>query len=259
MLAAERIQKIRHILLEYKKADVSYLSNLLNVSDVTIRKDMERLEKENFLTRTHGGAILNEYIAGEHPSNLFEIPEIEHKRMIGLIAAQMVRDKEAIFIGSGTTCLQIAKNLKEKRRLTVVTNNISVGIELANISGINVRLTGGNVVANEFTYSLIGPATEDSIKNIYVDRAFIGVGGISLERGVTMNDANEVSIASGIIKNTKEIIVVADNTKFDKIAFSCLGDINVANKVISDELTPQKYIKYFFENNIQIFTTYDLD
>lgn len=156
MLAAERIRKIKQILVEYKRADVSNLSSLLSVSDVTIRKDLERLENEGFLTRTHGGAVINENSPSDNLYNILDIPEIEHKQMIGLIAAQIVNNNEAIFIGPGTTCLQIAKNLKDKKNLTVVTNNVSAALSLSDVSGVRVILTGGDMKTREFTHSLGG-------------------------------------------------------------------------------------------------------
>lgn len=260
MFAAERIKKIKQILLEYKKADVSNLSNLLSVSEVTIRKDLERLENEGFLQRTHGGAILCDANASV---NIYEektdIPEIEHKKMIGLIASQIVNNNEAIFIGPGTTCLQVARNLKDKRNLNVITNNISAAIELSNIPGIKVTLTGGDIKQQEYTYSLTGPAVIQALASIYVDKAFIGVNGISLKRGYTIHDSDDSMIASEIHKYANEFIVIADSTKFNKISFSQLGDLHMAKKVISDELAPEEYVKYFFENNIQIFTTYKLE
>lgn len=260
MFAAERIKKIKQVLLEYKQADVSNLSNLLSVTEVTIRKDLERLESEGFLERTHGGAILCENKAPDSIyQNAIGIPEIEHKKMIGLIAAQIVNNNEAIFLGPGTTCLLIAKNLKEKKNLNVITNNISAAIELSNIANIKVALTGGEIKQQEHTFSLHGAAVLQSLKNIYVDKAFIGVNGISLKRGYTIYDPEDSMIAAEIYKYTNDMIIAADNTKFDKISFSQLGDLNMAKKVISDEMAPKEYIKYFFENNIQIFTTYKLD
>lgn len=260
MFATERIRKIKRMLIEYKKVDVSNLSNLLSVSEVTIRKDLERLESDGFIQRIHGGAILCDDGKSE---NVYEshtdIPEIEHKKMIGLIAAQIVNNNEAIFIGPGTTCLHVAKNLKEKRNLNIITNNVSAAIELSNIPDIKVVLTGGDIKQQEYTYSLTGSAVIQALKNIYVDRAFIGVNGISFKRGYTLHDSDDSMIASEICKNANEFIVVADNTKFNKISFSQLGNLNMAKKVISDELVPEDYIKFYFENNVQIFTTYKLE
>ena len=256
MFASERMQKIRQILFEYKKADVSKLSEILSVSEVTIRKDLERLEEENFLTRTHGGAILSENASAENSYNIMPIPEIDHKKTIGIIGAQMINNNEAIFIGSGTTCLQLARNLKDKKNVTVITNNVSVAVELSNISTLKVILTGGNIKNDEYTQSVYGPSTIRAIQDIYVDKAFIGVNGISFKRGYTIHDEDYLNISNEISKYTNELIVLADNTKFNKIALSQLGDITLAQKVISDELVPEEYLKFYFENDIQIFTTY---
>lgn len=256
MLATDRIKKIKQIIEEYKKADVSSLSNLLSVSEVTIRKDLERLENERFLTRTHGGAVLVEYRPDNIYYNIQEVPEIEHKITIGLIAAQMVNNNEAIYLGTGTTCLQVAKNLKDKKNLTIITNNITAAFEVADIQGIKVELTGGEFRTKEYTHSLFGNSVLHSLKNIYVDKAFIGVDGISFKRGYTVLDTDEGLISSEILKLTNEFIVLADSTKFNKITYCQIGELNMAKKIISDESVPEDYIKYYFENDIKIFTTY---
>lgn len=258
MFLADRIQKIKRILVEYKKVDVSNLSNILGVSEVTIRKDLERLENEGFLERMHGGAVLIENESLKNVYTMTDIPELEHKRMIGLIAAQMVNNSEAIFLGTGTTCLQIAKNLKDKRNLTVVTNNITISVELAGIPGIKVIVTGGDLKAREYTHSLVGGSVIQAITNIYVDKAFIGVDGISFKRGYTNLDSDEAAINEEIMKYTNEFIIVADSTKFNKISFCQVGELLDAKKIISDESVPEEYIKYYYENNIQMFTTYRL-
>ncbi|MFM1655075.1 DeoR/GlpR family DNA-binding transcription regulator [Brevibacillus sp. B_LB10_24] len=259
MFAAERIKKIKKILLEYKKVDVSHLSQIFSVSEVTIRKDLEKLENEGFLTKIHGGAVLNELSPLDIPQNLVEIPEFENKQMIGIIAAQMIANNEAVFIGAGSTCLQIAKHIKDRKNLTVVTNNISVAVELSVVPTIRVVLTGGDVRADAFTQSVVGQQVLDEIGGIYVDKAFIGVGGISQKRGFTVHDSNDAAIAAAIAKSSNELIIVADHTKFNKIAFSPLGDLLSADKVISDESVPEEYIQYFFEHDIPIYTTYRLD
>ncbi len=259
MFATERIKKIKQILLEYKKVDVSHLSQILSVSEVTVRKDLERLENDGFLTKIHGGAVLNELSPLDIPHNLVEIPHFEHKRMIGLIAAQMIQPNEAVFIGSGSTCLQIAKNLKETKNVTIVTNNLSVAVELSRLPSLRVNVTGGELRVEEFTQSLIGPKAIESLQGIYVDKAFIGVNGISLKRGYTVQDSNEGFIVSEIAKSANELIVVADHAKFNKIAFTQLGEITMADKVITDELVPEEYIRFYFENNTPMFTTYQFD
>lgn len=259
MFAAERIKKIKQTLLEYKKVDVSHLSQILSVSEVTVRKDLERLENEGFLTKIHGGAVLNELSPLDIPHHLAEIPEYEHKRMIGLIAAQMIQPNEAVFIGSGTTCLQIAKSLKETKNVTIVTNNLSVAVELSRLPMLRVNVTGGELRVEEFTQSLIGLKVIESLQGIYVDKAFVGLNGISLKRGYTVQDSNEGSMICEIAKSANELIVVADHSKFNKIAFTQIGEITMADKVITDELVPEEYMRFYFENNIPMFTTYQLD
>ena len=152
MFVTERYQKIQQILLEYKRADVSRLSKLLSVSEVTIRKDLEHLEKSGFLIRTHGGAVLNEGpVASESLDYQIDPDELEHKQMIGSIVSQLVSNGDFIYLGCGTTCIEVARCLKSKQILTVITNNISAAIELSNNSDIAIITTGGNLI-KKITY-----------------------------------------------------------------------------------------------------------
>ena len=124
MFATERQNRIKQLLFEYDKVGVGSLSEILDVSEVTIRKDLEKLEKDGFLIRTHGGAVLREDVPKEEISPESDIPNIESKKMIGIFAAALIQDRDVIFLGPGSTCIQIAKNLRDKKDIIVVTNNI---------------------------------------------------------------------------------------------------------------------------------------
>jgi len=259
MFAAERIRLIKKLLLENKKVDVSELSNLLSVTEVTIRRDLEKLDNENFLIRTHGGAILNEEkLAAENwPYESIKDDFFLEKSIIGKIASLMVRDNDTIILGPGITCLHIAKNISEKKNLRVVTNDINIATELANESpNIKVVLTGGDL--DPSTLQLSGTLTESILDGIYVNRSFIEVDGVHMENGYSVESIEKASVIKKIMSKSKESIAVCDYSKFNSTSFYYLCPITTFSKVISNEQVPGNYKQYFFENGIKLFITYDV-
>lgn len=258
MFAPERLKKIKQVLLEYGKVDVGNLSNLLSVSEVTVRKDLEKLESEGFLIRTHGGAVLNEDRSRSVVINNPEVPELESKKMIATIASVLIQDRDTIFLGPGTTCFEIAKSLKNKKDLIVITNNLNILIEIGNYPNCKVISTGGEVDSSEYGAMLVGELLDNIFNDIYVNKAFISVDAVSFKRGFMLRNPSFGKVCKGIKENCDELVVVADHTKFDQNAIISIGDLMLADKVISDQSAPKEYIKYFFENDVQIFTTYPL-
>jgi DeoR family transcriptional regulator, fructose operon transcriptional repressor len=257
MFAAERLAKIREILLDYKHVDVTTLSSILSFSEATIRRDLEKLEEEGFLTKTHGGAVISDEAVQEVQLNYEEDPYLEEKRQIGMISAQMINNNDAIFLGAGITCLQIAKNIKDKKDLTVVTNNVNIVLELSNCSNINLLLAGGNIQHIGTTLSLVGQFTKRTLETVFVNKAFFTVNGISIKFGYTVSSAEQAEVYNILLKNADEVIVTADYTKFDKRSFTQIGPINMVKKIITNAQVSLDYKKYFFENNIQLFTTFE--
>jgi len=156
MFADARVEKIKEILLEYKHVDMSTLCSLLSVSMATIRRDLDKLEQEGFLTKAHGGAILKDLTDAEVLLTNVEDPFIGEKKQIGIIAAALVEDNDIIFLGGGNTILQIAKNLRDKTNINLITNNINVVFELANCKNINLKLVGGDLEKKMITLLLTG-------------------------------------------------------------------------------------------------------
>jgi len=259
MFAAQRISKIKEILIEKKQIDVITLSNMLSVSEVTVRRDLEKLESENFLTRTHGGATVNEQY-GQNDTQViipYDDEYFNEKKIIGQIAACMVNDNDTLILGPGNTCKHIAQNIENRKNIRAITTDILVAIELLNNSSdIKVVLTGGDIDKN--TYQLSGKIAENNIRNYFVNLAFVEVDGVSMERGYTVDSIEKASIIHDIMSVAREVIAVFNYSKFDNVSFSPLGPINMFTKVISNEQSPEKYKKFYFENNIKFFTTFDV-
>lgn len=256
MFAVERQNKIKKILLKEKRVDVFELSELFSVTEVTIRRDFDKLEQEGFLIKTYGGALLNDGVMQGTAIVENVDATIEEKRMIGKIAAQMIENGEAIFLSPGTTCLEIARNIKNKK-ITVVTNDLLIGYELRDCIGIKVIVTGGDLIQS--TSTLAGGFTLQALNGININKAFIGVKGVNFESGYTVGSHEEVMVIQGVKKISSEMIIAVDYTKFNKTAFARLGDLTTFSKVITNKQIPEDYKKYYFEHAVKLFTTYEFE
>lgn len=256
MFAIERLNKIKEILLREKRVDVFELSELFSVSEVTIRRDLDKLEQEGYIIKTYGGAILNRKQFNDDSVVDFSGEVSEEKQLIGRIASEMIEDGSPIFLGPGTTCLEIARNIK-KKRLTVVTNDLLIGYELRNCPGIKVIVTGGDLIPS--TTALSGGFALRTLDGFFISKAFIGVKGINFNSGYTVDIYEEVIVTEEVRKKSNELIIVADYTKFNCTAFARLGDLLIAKKVITNKQIPTEYKKFYFENNIKLYTTFEFE
>lgn len=260
MFKAERIQKIKEIIYDRKQIDVITLSQLLNVTDVTIRSDLEQLERSGYITRMHGGAILNESTANENELNdILAGKDIEYDKNredIGKIGAKLIQEKEWIFLGPGATCYYIAKDLLQRKNINILTNNMYVvNLMFAN-PAINVIASGGKL--NYHRFSTYSGSVEKSTEGVYFSKAFFTAGGVDLKAGYTSTDSDEAALIQMIANKTKDLIFAVDYTKYDNIAFMQIGSLDMANIVISNDKMPDEYKGYYTKNNIKVYTSYDL-
>ncbi len=256
----ERLEKIKEILIEEKQIEVSYLSDKLNVSEVTIRRDLDKLEKEGFLKKTYGGAILveNQILDNTLVQLLTEeTNELKEEReSIAQIVLSLINNGEAIFLGNGPTSLKIARAIKKNNFvLTVLTNDLLVAIELFHTSGIKVVLTGGDLMPSSPV--LVGSLAENSTELFYIQKAFIEVSGVDFKFGYSLNSLEEVEFVHKLINYCKESYIVADHTCYNKVAFSPLGKLLLANKVISSIKIPEEYKEFFFNNDVTLYNSCD--
>jgi DeoR family transcriptional regulator, fructose operon transcriptional repressor len=257
MFALERIRIIKNILIDKKHITVSDLSAMLDVSEVTIRRDLEKLEIENFLTRTHGGAVVNSEDSPleETFDNIELDPYHQQRDEISQIAAHMVEDNDVILLSSGLTNICIAKKILSKKNVTVLTNDLNIASELSANPGIKVILPGGDLDVASMT--VIGRLTEENLKTFFVSKAFIEVDGVSTERGYTVQSIQNASIIKEMLSITREKIIVCPYTCFDNIAFSQIAPLNIVDKIITNPSIPDLYKKYYFENSIKLFTVFN--
>jgi len=259
MFPTERLNKIKKILTEKTQVDVSTLSSMLNVTEVTIRRDLEKLENENFLVRTHGGAVINDGASEQSPIFTFgeDTSNSEQRTIIGNIASRFVNDGDVVFLGPGHVNRYIARALKGKKNVTAVTNDILVAMNAAFYAPeIKVICPGGEL--NSGVFQLYGRITEKAIKDLHFNIAFIDVDGVSIQRGYTVSSLDKAYILSDVISISEMSIAICDYMKFGQNSFAPLGPIQLFKTIISNEQTPEEYKEFFFKNGIQLFCTFDV-
>ena len=250
MLNEERRLKIQGIVTQNKRIVVKEISKEFDISEVTVRKDLEVLEKRGILSRVHGGAILNQ--SSVHDIALTEKEHIypKAKQLIGEKAAQMIKEGDVIFLDSGSTTTQIARNIKFKKDIKVITNAVNIASELAGTE-IEVILTGG--LLREKSFSLVGPIAEDSLQHINADKLFLGVDGIHFEFGLTTPNLMEARVNQLMIKKSIEVILVSDSSKFGKRSMSFIADIGSVQQVITDKGIHNDDLRSLEELGVKVF------
>jgi DeoR family transcriptional regulator, aga operon transcriptional repressor len=252
---ANRTDQIMQELLRSGRVSVEELAHKLHVSDVSVRRDLRRLEQQGLLRRDHGGAIPVGpllYVAFTHDSSFQE--QIHHqaeaKRRIGLAAADLVRDGDAIALTTGTTTTHVARSLHKQRGILVLTNSINVAMELSNREGITVQVSGG--LMRGVWFSLVGESAIQTIEQIFVDKVFIGVNGISVEHGLTDFHVDEAAVNKAMIRQAKQKIVVADHTKLGVLARYRICPIQEIDMLITDDQVSDEQVGGFEAAGIEV-------
>ena len=240
-LTIERQQQIEHLIKERQHVRVVELSKHFGVSEPTIRRDLQKLEEMGRVRRAHGGAIAPEQATPELPIVQRIVECAEEKRRIGLAAAQLVQDGETIFLGSGTTTLEVARHLDGKKNVTVITNALTIANQLAGNANVTLVITGGVLRHSEL--SMIGHIVEQTLKELRADKVIISMRAIDIEEGLTNADLLETMTDRVILQFAREVIVVADHTKFGKIAAGIVGPITAVQTIVTDDRTPMETIE----------------
>lgn len=247
----ERRKKILNLLDEDGQVFVHELSESFGVSEVTIRNDLELFESKGLLIRSRGGAMINE----NNVSMDFQLSEkdkmnYKEKVRIGKKAAELVNTGETIILDSGTTTMEIAKNLNSNKSLNVITNALNIANELLKYPNINIIVPGGTLRKN--SHSLVGPLAEKSMRNFYVDKLFLGVDGFDISEGAFTPNIEEASLNQVMIEITKEVILVADSSKFRRRSLAFICPTKKIDVVITDEKLSREDRNWLKDQNIQL-------
>ncbi|MGC9100643.1 MAG: DeoR/GlpR family DNA-binding transcription regulator [Caldisericum sp.] len=252
MIYEERAKIILEKLEEKGSVQINDLAKLLNVSEMTIRRDLSRLEHEGLLRRVYGGAVSTRGRSFEPPFIVRETKNKKEKELIGRIAATLVSDGDSIALDVGTTTIEVAKNLSNRHNLTIITPNLHIVNLLANKREIRLILPGGILRSGEL--SLTGEIAARNLEQFFVDKLFLGIGAIDKDAGLTEYNLDDALIKKALIKNAKEVIVVADSSKFDKVAFSFVASFSNIHYLVSNESPKGSLLEKLKQNNVKILT-----
>ncbi|HET7179462.1 MAG TPA: transcriptional repressor AgaR [Chryseosolibacter sp.] len=222
------------------QVSVNELSESLGVSSVTIRNDLEQLEKKNMLLRARGGAmkISQLQVGMDYPLSDKQKKHLLEKKEIGRKAIELIEEGNTIILDSGSTTFEIAKNLGKFEDLTVITNAINVANFLAEQKNINVIVPGGTLRKNSL--SLVGILAEKGFKNYFCDKLFLGVDGLDTSYGLSTPNIEEAHLNQIMIEMSKNVIVVADSSKFNRRGFAFIAPVNRMHTLITDKGIPSE-------------------
>ncbi|HMG36042.1 MAG TPA: DeoR/GlpR family DNA-binding transcription regulator [Blastocatellia bacterium] len=253
--AGGRSEKILQQLLRDGEVSVDTLARHLKVSAATIRRDLAELEQQGLLRRSHGGAVPVAPMLYEPFRHLSSFQEQEQqcameKRNIGLMAASLISDGEIVAIGAGTTTTQVARCVRHRKGITVLTNAINIAMELSHRAEIRVLVTGGFLSGDWF--ALVGDVAQRSAGETFVDKVFIGVDGIHPERGLTTNYPDQAAIHRAMMQQARQRIVVADHRKIGVVGTSLIWPANGVDVLITDNGTSDEAIASFTERQVTV-------
>jgi DeoR/GlpR family transcriptional regulator of sugar metabolism len=250
LLKIERQTRIRKLVEETGRVTVPELSAIFEVSEATVRRDLEELDGEGWLRRTHGGAVRAERASKEPPIMQRIVEQEAEKKRIGEAAAAMIEPGETIFLGSGTTVQEVARDLPEDIQLTVITNSLPVVNHLANYPNIDLIVIGGMLRHSEL--SMVGHIAEQAVKEFRADKVFMGMHAIDAHHGFTNDFLPETMTDRAILGIAPQVIVVADHTKFGRVSSVLVVATTAAHMIVTDTEAPQECVAELIEMGIEV-------
>jgi DeoR family transcriptional regulator, aga operon transcriptional repressor len=252
----DRADQILRELRQKGSVSLDELISTLGASAASVRRDLAKLEGKGLVRRTHGGATLVEPLLYEpfRYDSLFQNREqhrTAEKRRIGLAAAELVHENETVGFTAGTTTTHVARNLRNRHNIRVITNAINIAMELSNCAGLKTFVTGG-FVQWAGSFSLVGQVAITSLSDIYMDRVFVSVCGIDIARGVTVIEPEEGLTFRAMIHQAKQTIIVADSSKIGIVTPALISPISDVHVLITDTRASDKAVAPFIERGIEV-------
>jgi DeoR family transcriptional regulator of aga operon len=251
----KRAKEILRLLLTHGKTSVEELTTLFATSPASVRRDLVRLEERGLVHRTHGGAML----AGQvyEPFRLdasFRVREqrfAAEKRRIAMAAADLVKENETIGLTAGTTTTQVARGLRLRAGLHIITNAVNIGMELSSSNGLDTTITGG-CMRWPGAFSLIGPTALESLNAVLMDKVFIGVCGVDPERGATTIEAEEAAVFRAMSRRAKQVVIVADSSKVGLTSPAVICPVTEIDILITDDGVSDDAVRAFRRSDVQV-------
>jgi DeoR family transcriptional regulator of aga operon len=252
----KRAKEILRILLSHGKTSVEELTDLFSTSPASVRRDLARLEERGLVHRTHGGVMLAGHAVYE-PFRFdasFQVREerfTQEKQRIAQAAAELVRENETIGFTAGTTTTQVARALRMRSGLHIITNAVNIGMELSSSNNLDTTLTGG-CMRWAGAFSLIGPTAIESLNVVVMDKVFIGVCGVDPDRGATTIEADEAAVFRAMTRRAKQVIVVADSSKVGMVSPAVICTSSDIHVLITDDGISDESVKAFRRHGVHL-------
>ena len=247
---SERRESILKKLREFSSVSVIQLAEEYNTSKVTIRNDLDSLEKKDLLIRSHGGAMQKNVSAIESLNSLKSSLHVNEKKAISKAALSFVSNGDSLIIGAGTTTEQLVRRLDVFTDLFVITNGLNILLAMPRNDNISIVSTGGNLQQNSL--SLYGSLAEDSIEKYHVSKMIVGIDGLNIEGGITTHSEHEAQFYKAMLKATEKCIVVADSSKLGKISVHKIMPCSAIDVLITDKNISDEYREYLTSLNIEL-------
>ena len=252
LLVEERRRRIMELMESQERVTVEELVARFGVSAVTIRGDLDALAGSGSLIRSHGGALKRTEAVEDVPIAVKETLHHAEKVRIGQVAARMIRDGETILLDSGTSTAEIARQIRtlKLQGLNVITNALNIAMEVATIPFVRLIMIGG--ILRQMSYSLCGPPAEQTLRHVHADRLFLGVDGLDPDIGYMTPDVLEAQLNAIMIQVSREVVVVADSSKFQRRSLSVIGPIDAAHKIITDGGVSPEMVAAMRARNVEV-------
>lgn len=254
MIAAERQQKIIEMVVESGQISINKICEVFDVSEMTARRDLTTLDRQGLLRRVHGGAIRSLGRSYEPPFSTRATKHQLLKTKIGLRAAELIFDGDSIALDVGTTTLEIIPGLKNHHDLTILTSCLQIANAVVSTLSIesDVRLIVAGGIMRPRELSMVGSITEHVYAELHVDKAFLGIGGISLEDGLTEFNMEDARVKQSLIKSAQEVIVVADSSKFEQTTFTSVASLEMIDCIVTDSHAPDQVVRELEKRGVEV-------
>lgn len=250
-MKTHRIQEIENYIVKHENVSIDTLCSVFNVSKNTIRRDISELEEKGIIKKVYGGVTINnKEKKSTVPFTEREIKNKSEKQIIAEVASNLVDDGDIIFIDSGTTTMHIIPFLKNKKNVTIITNNLNVLLIALMYPNLNVLSPGGTLFRK--TNSLIGIEAVNFLTNYNIGKAFMATTGVSISKGVTNSSSIEYQIKKTVVEKSDKVIILADNSKLDVSSLMTYCELEEIDTFITDKLPPEPYETFFKEKNIEL-------
>lgn len=253
LLGESRRGKILEWLREEGSARVSALAAAFDVSEVTVRQDLEKLEADGHIVREHGGAYLKSVPDQVRAMALHHQENREAKRRIGRAAATLVEDGETIIIDSGSTTTEVAANLFGRRDMTVITNALNIALMLGAEPGFEVHMTGGHFKAP--TLSLSGERAASFFDGLYAQKLFLATGALDVEGGLTYPALADIAVKRAMIRSAQSVFLVADSSKIGARSFCVLGGLEDVDVLVTDDAIRDEHRKAIEAEGVRVIVS----